>query len=278
MPTADSFTALGAGNGFPFCPSRVDVTDTEGGGDYAWEMWSTIDGYNKDSTEDRTVAGIIESKRLAMLYIWNTYQLTGEVVVSSDSVSNVNSEDHALHGDPDADPIPLPPKSRVCLPGNGGFGDYIEIEDADGNTVANLSIKVPLMVTAMYDGITSEEENFIGYGIADSTKDGIYAYSDDLSGFFDYVYVAFNCVALRSESDCFSDEFCTTKRDSQYTSISMGGETLHGVGVAEISNLEAGGFPTINGSTLSATTSFSSSDGGEIPVSIDLTSLTAYSY
>ena len=278
MPTADSFTALGAGNGFPFCPSRVDVTDTEGGGDYAWEMWSTIDGYNKDSTEDRTVAGIIESKRLAMLYIWNTYQLTGEVVVSSDSVSNVNSEDHALHGDPDADPIPLPPKSRVCLLGNGGFGDYIEIEDAYGNAVYNLSITVPLKVTAMYDGITSEEENFIGYGIAEPGKTGIYAFSDDLAGFGDYVYVDFNCTARGPESDCFSGEFCTTKRDSQYTSISMGDETLHGVGVVELSNLEAGGFPTINGSTLSATTSFSSSDGGEIPVSIDLTSLTAYSY
>ena len=278
MPTADSFTALGVGNGFPFCPSRVDVTDTEGGGDYAWEMWSTIDGYNKDSTEDRTVAGIIESKRLAMLYIWNTYQLTGEVVVSSDSVSNVNSEDHALHGDPDADPIPLPPKSRVCLLGNGGFGDYIEIEDAYGNAVYNLSIRVPLKVTAMYDGITSEEENFIGYGIAEPGKTGIYAFSDDLAGFGDYVYVDFNCTARGPESDCFSGEFCTTKRDSQYTSISMGDETLHGVGVVELSNLEAGGFPTINGSTLSATTSFSSSDGGEIPVSIDLTSLTAYSY
>jgi len=277
MPTASAFTALGAGNGFPFCPSRVDVTDAEGGGNYAWEMWSTIDGYNKDSTEDRTVAGIIESKRLAMLYIWNTYQLTGEVVVSSDSVSNVNSEDHALHGDPDADPIPLPPKSRVCLPGNGGFGDYIEIEDADGNAVANLSIEVPLMVTAMYDGITSEEENFIGYGIAEPGKTGIYAFSDDLAGFGDYVYVEFHCTARGPESDCFSGEFCTTKRDSQYTSISMGDETLHGVGVAELSNLEAGGFPTINGSTLSATTLFLSSYS-EIPVSINLTSLTAYSY
>jgi hypothetical protein len=266
MPTADSFFALGMGNGFPFCPPKVDVSSDD--------LWSTIDGYNKSSTGTRTAAGIIESKRLAMLYVWNTYQINGSVAVGSDSLSNVNSEDDTSSGNP------LPPKLRVCLDGSDGFGDQIETEDADGFPVASLALDVPLSVTAMYNGSTSNESNFIGYGIADSASDGIYAESEDLAGFGDYAWVQFKCVGFASESDCFTsggNEYCTVKRDSQYTSLSMGGETFYGVGVAEISNLDAGGSPTVNGSTMSATSEFVSFPNN-LSVSTSLTSLTAYSY
>lgn len=266
MPTADSFTALGAGNGFPFCPPKVDVSSDD--------LWSTIDGYNKSSAGSRTAAGIIESKRLAMLYIWNTYQINGSVTVSSDTLSNVNSEDDTQSGDP------LTPKSRVCLNGNDGFGEQVEAEDADGYPIASLALDVPLSITAMYDGSTSNESNFIGYGIADANWDGIAAYSDDLAGFGDYAWVQFKCVGFASDSDCYTsggNEYCTIKRDSQYTSLSMGGETFHGVGAAEISNLYSGGSPSVDGSTLSVTSSFVSSPEN-ISVSASLSSLTAYTY
>ena len=271
MPTADSFFALGMGNGFPFCPTKVDVTEVDSGGNDVWPMWSTIDGYNKDTTEDRTAAGIIESKRLAMLYVWNTYHLTGSVTVGSDSLLNVNSEDDTQSGDP------LTPKSRVCLDGNDRFGQGIEAEDADGYPIASLVLEVPLSVTAMYDGSTSNESNFIGYGIADANWYGISAYSDDLAVLNDYVSVEFKCVGFASESECFSDGFCVVKRDSQYTTLSMESETLHGVGVAEISNLYSGGSPSVDGSTLSVTSSFVSSPEN-ISVSASLSSLTAYTY
>jgi hypothetical protein len=262
MPTADSFTALGMGNGFPFCPPKVDVS--------SYDLWSTIDGYNKSTVGVRTASGIIESRRLSMLYIWNTYQITGAVTVSSDTLANVNSEDNTPSGDA------LNPKSRVCLENNEGFGDYIETEDDDGFPVASLGLNVPLGITAMYDGSTSNESNFIGYGIADATQDGIEASSDDLANAFDYVSVKFNCVGPASASDC-SGDYCIIKRDSQYTSLSMGGETFNGVGVAEISNLDAGGSPTVNGSTLSATSEFLGFPSN-LPVSASLSSLTAYSY
>ncbi len=278
MQAADSFFALGMGNGFPFCPTKVDVTEVDSGGNDVWPMWSTIDGYNKDTAEDRTAAGIIESKRLAMLYVWNTYHLTGSVTVGSDSLLNVNSEDDTQSGDP------LTPKSRVCLDGNDRFGQGIEAEDADGYPIASLALDVPLSVTAMYDGSTSDESNFIGYGIADANWDGIAAYSDDF-GMGDYVWVQFKCVGFSSDSDCFEwedpdghvVEYCTIKRDSQYTTLSMGGETFHGVGVAEISNLGAGGPSSVNGSTMSASCSFAYDTDG-ILSSASLSSLTAYTY
>ena len=274
MPTADSFTALGMGNGFPFCPTKLDVTATDSGGYDVWPMWSTIDGYNKSTVAARTAAGIIESKRLAMLYIWNTYQLTGSVTVGSDSLLNVNSEDDTQSG------YPLTPKSRVCINGNDGFGQGIEAEDADGYPIASLDLSAPLNVTAMYNGSTSSESNFIGYGIGNATQDGITAGSDDLAGFGDYAWVQFKCVGFASDSDCYTsggNEYCTIKRDSQYTSLSMGGETFHGVGVAEISNLDAGGSPTVSGSTLSATSDFIGFPSN-LSVSASLSSLTAYSY
>lgn len=273
MPTADSFTALGMGNGFPFCPTKLDVTETDSGGYDVWPMWSTIDGYNKDSTGPRTAVGIAESRRLAMLYVWNTYQLAGSVAVGSDSLLNVNSEDDTQSGNP------LPPRSRVCLDGNDVFGDYVEAEGADGFLIASLALDVPLSVTAMYDGSTSNESNFIGYGIADANWDGIAAYSEDF-GFGDYVWVQFKCVGVASDSDCYTNdgiEYCTIKRDSQYTSLSMGGETFHGVGVAEISNLGIGGISAVDGSTMSASCLFEYYTDG-ILSSASLSSLTAYSY
>ena len=62
MPTATEFTALGAGNGFPSCRTKVDVDD--------YDYWTTLSGVNKDSpaTSD---ALILESLELAMMIYWN---------------------------------------------------------------------------------------------------------------------------------------------------------------------------------------------------------------
>jgi hypothetical protein len=252
MPTADSFTALGMGNGFPFCPPKVDVSSND--------LWSTIDGYNKSSTGTRTAAGIAESKRLAMLYVWNTYQLTGSASAGIYSVSDINSEDNAdtITGDP------LTPKSRFCLDGFGGFGDYTDIEGSPYRK-GYIDLYVSLSVTAMYDGSTSDENNFVGYGIG-----SISAYIED-EELADYLWVTFHCTGGASVSE-YSFE-----RDSQYTSLSMGSETFHGVGVAEVESVYGSETPTVNGSTLSATCSFASSPD-DISVSASLSSLTAYTY
>jgi hypothetical protein len=249
MPTADPFFALGMGNGFPFCPNKVNVSGKD--------LWSTIDGYKKSSTGTRTVAGIAESKRLAMLYIWNTYQLTGTVSAGSGSISNVNAEDHpsTVSGEP------LLPRTRVCLGEFAAFGNYVDIYDEQGHL--SIDLYASLSVTAMYDGSTLSESNFIGYGIG-----SISSHITDWE-LADYVNVFFSYTGKASLSE-FSYE-----RDSQYTSLSMGSETFHGVGVAEVENVYGSETPTVNGSTLSASCSFWY---GDISVSASLSSLTAYTY
>ena len=263
MPAVNSFAALGVGNGFPFCPAKEDIS--------AYDLWSTIDGYNKSNTSPRIAAGIAESKRLAMLYIWNTYQLIGSVTVSSETISDPNSEDNA--NTPTGDP--LNPRSRVCLAYNEGFSDFGELYSSTSYLMAFLDLYVHLRVTAMYNGSTSDESNFIGYGIGDADGIGIWGNAEDAE-LGDWASVGFNCVGSASE---VNPPF---ERDSQYTSLSMGSETFYGVGVAEADSPNSLTAPTINGGALSVTSAFELFDGqifiGQEPVNISLTSLNTYTY
>jgi hypothetical protein len=272
MPTADSFIALGAGNGFPFCPTKVDVTEVDSGGNDVREMWSTIDGYNKDTTNARTAAGIAESRRLARLYVWNLYEIIGLASASSTSITSANSEDHGPNGGS------FPPKDRVCL-GNKGIENEDDFYNNDGFQIAKLLIDSHLSITAMYEGSTSNESNFIGYGIGTDNLGGIKSEVLDIT-LLDYAFVELKWFGLESEVDCYTDggdTYCNVKRNSQYTSLSMGGETFHGVGVAEAMNLFAPGSPSVNGSALSVS-SFITDFVDDFSISASLSSLTAYTY
>ena len=68
MPTATSFTALGRGNGFPFCADRVDVS--------SYDFWVTLGGYAKTSSGDVTQEQINNSRINAMKLFWNVNSLT----------------------------------------------------------------------------------------------------------------------------------------------------------------------------------------------------------
>ncbi len=273
MPTADSFFALGMGNGFPFCPTKVDVTEVDSWGNDVWQMWSTIDGYNKDTTSARTAAGIAESRRLAMLYVWNLYEITGVASASSTSIASANSEDHGPNEEP------FPPKSRVCL-GNKGFENKDDFYNNDGFQIAYLLIHSNLSITAMYEGSTSDENNFIGYGIGTENLGGIESIVEDIT-LLDYAFVELKWFGFESDADCYTDgegdTYCTIKRDSQYTSLSMGVETFHGVGVAEAVNLYSPGLPSVDGSALSASSSITDFVD-DFSISASLSSLTAYTY
>ena len=273
MPTADPFFALGMGNGFPFCPTKVDVTEVNSFGEDIRPMWSTIDGYNKDTTDTRTEAGIAESKRLAMLYVWNLYEIAGSASISGTSITSANSEDHGPNGEP------FPPKDRVCL-GNQGIENEGDFYNNDGFEVARILMYSHLSITAMYEGSTSDESNFIGYGIGTDNLGGIESLVEDIT-LLDRALAELKWFGLESEVDCYTDSegdtYCTIKRDSQYTSISMGGESFHGVGVAEAVNLFAPGLPSVDGSTLSAS-SFITDFVDNFSVSASLSSLTAYTY
>lgn len=73
MPTAESFTALGAGNGFTSCLEKVEIGNLSGG-----TIWTTLSGVNADnytSFGGAALAGkVSESLELAMKLYWNKYK------------------------------------------------------------------------------------------------------------------------------------------------------------------------------------------------------------
>ena len=68
MPIAQKFKALGAGNGFPSCVGKLDVSD--------YDYWTTLSGVNKDNP-DASPELIQESLELAMKLFWNLNGVTG---------------------------------------------------------------------------------------------------------------------------------------------------------------------------------------------------------
>lgn len=149
MPTATPFNALGAGNGFPFCLTKVDVS--------GYDHWTTFSGVNKDSptTSDALIA---ESLAIGMNLYWNTFScvapssssFTGLSGNTSSSVSYLDVSSSA-RGDP---------HKRVCgrvraseKDNNGSSFAQVYINFNGGNFVAK-----------MYYGVTTNEGNFVGYG------------------------------------------------------------------------------------------------------------------
>jgi len=109
MPVVEPFVALGAGNGFVKCLNEfntVDVLSYDVDTGEPIQLWTTLSGYNSNSTGLPSEESIAESHRLAMLYFWNSYQLNaGAIIDNSISSIDVNTED---------DILPITPQSRVC--------------------------------------------------------------------------------------------------------------------------------------------------------------------
>ena len=159
MPTATPFNALGSGNGFPFCLSKVDVS--------VYDHWTTLSGVNKTSpiTSD---ALIEESFRLAMMLYWNftsidcsadAYNLTDSVSISGDIFLkdppgyNLKAAYDLLD--------PLTPVGRVCPTGSNGT---LYEDNSGGSFFRAVRARVGITITALYDGPTDDPENFVGYG------------------------------------------------------------------------------------------------------------------
>jgi len=161
MPTATSFTALGRGSGFPLCLEKVDVS--------GYDRWTTLGGVSKESPSP-TDAKISTSLVNAMKLYWNLYSLKGTCSVSgsnnvetiSASVDEVVANFNTVDG--------LKPNERVCVSGVPGTEDFETDEDLGslGNlhiAKAQLSIGIEFEFMRFYDGETTDENNFIGYGL-----------------------------------------------------------------------------------------------------------------
>tara|TARA_R110000764_G_scaffold239598_1_gene339394 strand:+ start:1571 stop:2251 length:681 start_codon:yes stop_codon:yes gene_type:complete len=145
MPTATEFTALGAGNGFPSCLDKIDVTDFN----YVRPM--TLEQVSK--------------------VFWNLYSVTMTATVSDGegytaSVSDPNVDTFLLN-DVDENPSHVvgdsEPIKRVCGLLVSG---YIQKESGDGGYWAARVSFQPYYAYKIYRGPTDDEGNFNNeYGI-----------------------------------------------------------------------------------------------------------------
>ena len=161
MPTATSFTALGRGNGFPLCLEKVDVS--------GYDRWTTLGGVSKESPSP-TDAKISTSLVNAMKLYWNLYSVKGTCSVSgtdSDGVTISSSVDEVVADFNTVDG--LKPNERICFPGVPSTEDFkLESTSSLGGLFeadAQLSIGIEFEVMRFYNGATTDENNFIGYGL-----------------------------------------------------------------------------------------------------------------
>lgn len=139
MPIADEFTALGAGNGFPECITKVDMTETEGG------TWAP------------PVINALTLNQAMNLY-WNLYGIVG-TASATESAGTATVSDINI---PNTDT----PIKRVCAGIYSGFDD--DNAGAPDFPDALQSIYIgSSFIFAMYDGDTSVESNFLGYSFSD---------------------------------------------------------------------------------------------------------------
>ncbi|MGB0356025.1 MAG: hypothetical protein ACPGII_08185 [Opitutales bacterium] len=169
MPTADSFTALGNGNGFPFCLETVDVLDRGDGNEY--DHWVTLGGFKKTDTGSPTQSQINTSLKNAMKLFWNAYQITGTVNLPSDY--NVDSVTNSRNPDPDADQ--LQPLQRVCL-------TEVPLGFYDSNTeYSSTEDEFNEMRLGIVPVVLKSGNNFLGYGVKNKISADAVTYVDEFA-------------------------------------------------------------------------------------------------
>ena len=275
MLVAESFTALGVGNGFPFCRietsglvqiNSINVNSTH------WDYWTTASGFNKDSAGSPTVASIEESRRLAMAWYWNLYKVNGSATYNDFSYVNIteaNSEDHADSG------LPMPPKRRANITNdealNASNGVTTLFYQDDGSGDISTYIEADAMVTMLYKGpVTSAigytpdvNDEFIGFGIGHAE-----AAAADFS-WFETAHVG-----VYSARPHMSASLPLSVSDHKYGTISLGNDSIHVVKYAYAENMEnfEGPDPTADAETLTA------ASNGIYQVAASITSLEPYTY
>ncbi len=152
MPTADTFTALGRGNGFPFCiDEKLDVS-------------------SYDAVQPLTLAQ-------AMKIYWNLHGAvgffkfpTGQPGSPIINVEDINDQDFIDYSsetggiNEDNSDTPTEPKERVCSPPFSGINGFKSVDDSTSFSSFGSSINLEDGFVRYYNGNVSNENNFIGYG------------------------------------------------------------------------------------------------------------------
>jgi len=163
MPVADKFAALGAGNGFPECLQRVDVS--------IYDHWMTLGGNRDGVPFDESKTGLTE----CMHFYWNIHAMLCD---SSEEYWSVEGGTTTTDYSKTTENPDYPkPKERVCgqeltdLTMSGDFMDFSRLDEFSD------------WIMAMYDG-----DEFVGYGINNEV-------------FFSHADLIFSSYAFASEED-----------------------------------------------------------------------------
>lgn len=154
MPTATPFTALGRGNGFSYCPDKINVLDRGDGQPY--DYWTTLDGFNKESTGVRSDSDLRDSLIAAMKFYWN---LKGMNASASrvDGFSGISGSVENVELDDSDEPY-----TRVCP-----FYPFAVKSDTSCFNSIGINNQFnqfrALEIYRLYNGATNDESNFVGY-------------------------------------------------------------------------------------------------------------------
>jgi len=164
MPIAEKFKALGAGNGFPFCLEKVDVS--------IYDNWITLGGVSSGTA---TQQQINESLKNAIKLYWNLYSGTGSFATSVGAASgNYSVSEQGVEIILKNNEEALQPSKRVYrgTDDNSLYRLVSQINQSDEPLDSPIACYGFLrlgsdykFIVRMYNGSTEDESNFVGYGV-----------------------------------------------------------------------------------------------------------------
>lgn len=170
MPTATEFIALGAGNGFASCLTSINITDK------GFDKWTTLGGNSKGGSVTESGKGLAQ----AMQFYWNLegFRFSASASASRAAQPNANPPRPARSASASIGPnyssdadssIKIIPIDRVC----GGSLKDISVRDYDYDNGVAASCSFGFSswnstneIYRYYNGVTRNEDNFVGYGLA----------------------------------------------------------------------------------------------------------------
>jgi len=157
MPVAYPFSTLGKLNGLSNCVPKVDVTP--------YDYWTTASGYNKDDF-DASVAvtqdQIDQSLHAIGRLYWNLYRLELDCSIVN---GNPAVTELIIDGTTNQSGTAIQPRERACAGSQTTLGDQLLDEVS---VLADLRLGGTQGFARLYKGDTTDEANFIGYGLGEA--------------------------------------------------------------------------------------------------------------
>ena len=271
MPVATPFAALGRGNGFPFCPAKVNVLNNSFD-NTEYYSWSTLGGTNKTNigtlSESEKTANIQASFINAMKLFWNLYEINGSATADLflESIITLNSSVTKAE-----QPVNHEPSDLVCETENlfeaddPKDGGDLNGDGFDDDTTTNARIRARIIPVRMYYGETTDESNFIGYGIAPNGGIESYAFANDNA----FVFNSSTSIVTLFSLEAIEDT--RTEVDFNPYIVDYDVVTLNGIPFVS----KAEGNSTADATALTAT---GASTYGDMDTAASITSLDFYTY